>query len=109
MDLKYLKEKIFHDGKSLDVGFGRYTVDDTVVILLLHHGQIWSKATTCVPESGIDRNNQVLIKTWNENEGILEALRDSGIVEDTGKRVKTGYVEAFVCELLKKPKDFEDA
>lgn len=47
--------------------------------------------------------NQVFIKNWSENEGVLDELVRLGIVEDTGLRVPTGFVEAAVCKLLVAP------
>jgi len=40
------------------------------------------------------------IKTWTENEMISKALRESGLFEDTGKRHRTGFVEAEVWKLV---------
>jgi hypothetical protein len=37
-----------------------------------------------------------LAKTWSENAEIAKAALDSGLFEDTGKRVPTGFVEAQV-------------
>jgi hypothetical protein len=44
--------------------------------------------------------NEVFIKNWNENEGVLQALVEAGIVEDTGHTIPTGYVKANVCTLI---------
>lgn len=41
-----------------------------------------------------------LIKNWSENEGILEALVDAGIVRDTGKKISMGLVYANIVEVL---------
>ncbi len=44
--------------------------------------------------------NEVLIKDYSENAGMLAALEEAGIVEDTGRTVRTGYVEAPIARLL---------
>jgi len=44
--------------------------------------------------------DRVLIKNWEENEGILQALTDAGIVVPTGIKHPTGFVEADECLLL---------
>jgi Rieske Fe-S protein len=43
---------------------------------------------------------EVIVKDWSENEGMLEALVNAGIVEDTGRVVRTGFVDANICKLL---------
>lgn len=54
--------------------------------------------TVCIP--GIKLNeNEVLVKTWGENEGLaVKALTELGF-QDTGKRVSTGFVQAEIWEL----------
>lgn len=42
---------------------------------------------------------EVCIKDWSENTGMLSELIRHGIVEDTGRRIPTGFVEAAVCRL----------
>ena len=46
--------------------------------------------------------NEIIIKDWSENEGMLDTLVKSGIVEDTGEVVQTGFVLANVCRILKR-------
>lgn len=43
--------------------------------------------------------NQVAIKSYAENEGLLEALVAAGVVKPTGQTVRSGYVEVPICEL----------
>lgn len=35
--------------------------------------------------------NCVFIKTWSENEGILEALEKAGVVKRTGRQILCGF------------------
>ena len=56
-------------------------------------------ATVNIPHATLDQD-EVLIKNWSENEGVLSALVASGVVKDTGKTVRTGFVFANVCKLL---------
>ncbi len=44
--------------------------------------------------------NQVLIKDYGENTGMLAALEKAGVVARTGRTVKAGFVSVEVCELL---------
>lgn len=44
--------------------------------------------------------NQILIKNWTENQGVLEALEEAGVVKRTPIICPVGYVYAHVCDLL---------
>lgn len=46
------------------------------------------------------KENEVLIKDYSENEGILSFLVENNIVRDTGYGVQSGFVYIPVCELL---------
>jgi hypothetical protein len=42
------------------------------------------------------KDGEFLAKTWSENEDIAKSALDSGLFEDTGRRIPTGWVEAQV-------------
>lgn len=48
-------------------------------------------------------DGEMFIKDYSENEGTLASLVANKIVEDTGKRVPVGFVEACVVRLLVEP------
>src|SRR5690606_13888910 len=83
--------------------YGFYEDNGRIAIQLIHveTGELVSVATVNLPVKL--RHDEVLIKDYSENEGMLEALVNAGVVEDTGKRVASGYVEIPVCRLLKRP------
>lgn len=56
-------------------------------------------ATVNLPDVELEAD-EVLIKTYSENAGMLETLIDAGVIEDTGKNVQSGYVVLPVCKLL---------
>jgi len=70
--------------------------------------QLWcedgpmGKATVCMPEYPLGEN-QVIIKDYAENAGMLKALVDAGVVKDTGNVAPSGYIVGNVCDLLVKP------
>lgn len=43
--------------------------------------------------------DEVAIKTWSENEGIVESLVEAGAIEDTGESLPVGRVFARICKL----------
>src|SRR5436309_716672 len=55
-------------------------------------------ATVNMPNVPLGKN-QVLIKDWSENEGMLAALTAAGVVKPTGETIRSGFVEVPVCEL----------
>lgn len=61
-------------------------------------GEPIATATINIPV--ILEHDEVLIKNYSENEGMLEALVDAGVVKPTGRVIQTGFVEVPVCKLL---------
>ena len=90
----------FARGKATLVA-GMYA-NDRIALKMYQKGE-----PLCVPSVNLPNTplgeNEIFIKNWSENEGVLEALVKAGIVEDTGQTVPTGFVEANVCRLLIDP------
>ena len=57
-------------------------------------------ATVNIPEVEL-KDDEVLIKDYSENEGMLDALERAGIVWRTGESVSNGRVTIPVAKLLK--------
>jgi hypothetical protein len=55
-------------------------------------------ATVNLPDAPLGKN-QVAIEDWSENEGMLAALIEAGIVKPTGQTIPSGYVDVPICEL----------
>lgn len=68
---------------------------------LIDDGELVLTATVNLPDEDLE-DNEVFIKDYSENDGILEVLVNAGIIEDTGKRVRSGFVTIPVCRVLKK-------
>ncbi len=66
-------------------------------------GEPVAVATVNCPEFPLG-TNQILIKDWSENEGMLQLLIDEKIVKYLNYDHPTGYVKANLCELLPKIK-----
>jgi hypothetical protein len=56
-------------------------------------------ATVNLPEHDL-QPGEIFVKTWRENDEMLDFLLRNIIVSDTGRNVPTGYVKARVCKLL---------
>ena len=90
-------------GLSCAPVFRRYADNDRIAILLrTPEGEPVATATVNQPDFNLEPN-QVLIKDYAENAGILAALVNAGIIEDTGKTVPVGHAQARLCRLLVQP------
>jgi hypothetical protein len=86
-----------------DVEFSKYRNGRTAILLVDRvDGSPIATATANLPLE-ILADNEVFIKDWMENEGILSALINAGIIEDTGRTVRNGFVFANVARILVKP------
>lgn len=57
-----------------------------------------ARATVNLPNTSLD-GDEVIIKDWSENEGMVTALREANVIEEVSFEVETGYVTAKVCKL----------
>ena len=98
---KHLKVKL--GGKEYNTYFSidRYSIGRrTAIELICSEDQSpFCTLTTNLPHVELEEQ-EVLIKTWSENEEIAKAALTSGLFRDTGKRVSTGFVQAEVWEVL---------
>lgn len=62
-------------------------------------GEPVATCTVNMPDYNL-AEGEICIKDYSENEGMLDFLVKEGIVEDTGKRLQSGYVTIPVCRLL---------
>jgi len=70
------------------------------VALMLNsdEGQV-ACATVNLAEHDI-QPDEIIVKTWGENEPMLDFLVTNHIVADTGREIRLGFVVAKVCKLL---------
>ena len=68
----------------------------TAIQLVCEDGSPMATASVNVPLA----DDEVIIKDWFENNGVLQAMIDAGIVEDTERVVLCGYELGNVCRLL---------
>ena len=65
----------------------------------VYKGEPIAMATVNLPEVEL-ADGEVFIKDYSENEGMLEALENAGVVKFTGQYVKSGFVIIPICKLL---------
>jgi hypothetical protein len=61
-------------------------------------GSPYGTLSVNIPETNIN-DNHVWIKDWSENEGVLNALVESGLVRDLGITQPCGFMNAHLVEL----------
>jgi len=91
MKIRFLNEEC-------DILFGTYDSGRISIRLMCADGEMMACATVNCPEIVL-KKNEVIIKDYSENAGILAALIESGVFVDTGKIVPVGYAEGVICRL----------
>ena len=85
------------DEPNASIRLAQYTNNRTAIQIFSPNGPEMT-ATVNIPDQPLEPD-QVLIKNWTENEGILEALIDNNVITDTGLLISTGFVQANLCTL----------
>lgn len=81
--------------------FGRYHNRRTAIeIIDLEDGCPVMMATVNLPDVSLSAD-EVIIKNYSENEGVLEFLIENGIVSAPVRSVSSGWVTCPVVKLLK--------
>jgi hypothetical protein len=79
----------------------KYAEGERVALLLRDVKTRESIVTATVNEPDFPlSDDEVLIKNWSENAGIVEALVGAEIVEVVGEGPRCGFVRAVKCRLL---------
>jgi len=94
------KEPITVNVSGIDcvIQLGRYRDNGRLALILLEKEtrDEMTVATVNMPEIFL-QSGEILLKNWSENQGILEALQEAGVVEPTGLTYRSGFVEVPKC------------
>lgn len=88
---------------EVDIIYKFYLNGRTAIALVDEFGERVATATVNLLDAELpndDEHDYVLIKTWSENENMLDFLIKNGIVEDMGIDVPTGFVKARLVKLI---------
>lgn len=89
-----------HEDDPVTVREGRYGNGSTALQVFSAVGELLCTPTVNLGAYGMHpQSGNVFIKTYSENEGVLEALQVAGIVGDVIKRFTVGYVEDGAAEV----------
>jgi hypothetical protein len=80
---------------------------DGSIKLQLYHPQEGPIATATVylPHAAFDKSTHVAIKDYSENEGMLNALINAGVVAPPDIYIPSGHVKIPICKLLLERKE----
>lgn len=87
-------------GTECEVCADRYMSSDRLAITLMtkEDGLPMARATVNMSEHDL-KDDEVLIKDWSENEGMIEALADGKVIEKVLDEVQAGLTTAKKCRL----------
>ena len=80
--------------------FAKYKNNQVAIKLFdLSDGMPYATATLCV-EDNLLKEDEVAIKDYSENEGILQSLIDAKIVEEPHAFIQSNFVKIPICKLV---------
>lgn len=90
---------------DVELEFSKYSNNNRTAIELIDttDGDCVCMATVNLPYELIE-SDEVAIKDYSENEGVLKFLVDNKIVSEPIRTVAAGYVTFPICKLLVEPK-----
>jgi len=86
-------------GEDCTVSFVRYHNDRVAIELTCEDGSSMARATVNLPEVPL-AEDEVAVKDYSENAGMLSALMSAGIVSAPVRWVESGWVKVPVCRVL---------
>ena len=92
------KHMIVH-GENVQAVCTKFMNGRTCILLLTEDGCPYIRCVANVPEVDLE-DDEVVIRTYGECEGILPILQEAGIVGPALKYVVGGHVRMPVCKLL---------
>lgn len=89
------------NGETLNIIEARYTDGAPAILLEDEEGDAYATFSTNLDDTN-RAEGEVLVKTWSENEDLRQPMLDTGLFEDTGRRVPNGFIEAEVWRRVAK-------
>lgn len=92
-------------GYNCYLSFGKYS-NDRIGFELLDEEDAGcvAIATINMPEVNV-KSDEVIIKDYSENDGMLDILVEAGVVSEPLRFVASGFISAPVCKLLVTPNE----
>lgn len=88
---------------NCEIRFSKYVNNNRTAIGLFdtENGENVAIATINMPDEYL-KEDEVIIKDYSENEGMLDCLVEAGIISEPIRLARAGYQLANVCKLLKR-------
>jgi hypothetical protein len=84
---------------QLSLSFAKYANGQTAIKLFdMSDGLPFAVATVSVDDQLLE--DEVAIKDYSENEGILDSLIEAGVIDNPHEFIQSGWVKIPVCKLL---------
>lgn len=90
--------EIFWKNETLKVKIVKYPNGNNAIFILDEYGIPYAKAS--VNPDVILESDEVAIKNWSENKGILDVLVNAKIISEPYRVIQCGYEAAHICKLL---------
>tara|TARA_R100000329_G_scaffold26694_1_gene24934 strand:- start:1035 stop:1355 length:321 start_codon:yes stop_codon:yes gene_type:complete len=75
--------------------------DGNIAVQLFDGFSPYATLSVNLPEDAhLLEDNEFFVKSWSENEPLVEPLLSTGIFEDTGKRAFAGHITASIWRLI---------
>jgi len=87
--------------RSCTIHFDQYSMPPYPIAIGLRDtqtGELIATATVCLPRLQLEPD-EVVIKNCSENEGVLQALIDAGVVHPPHRHAHTVFIQADICRL----------
>lgn len=98
--MKTINHKSPYGNYQLGLQFAKYRNGQTAIKLIdMEDGMPYATATVCV-EDNLLKIDEVAIKDYSENVGILDSLIESNIIDNPHAFIQTGHVKIPICKLL---------
>lgn len=87
-------------GEQCEVSFAHYNNGRRAIELTIQEsGEPMAVASVNLPDEPIE-DDEVAIKNYSENEGILEVLIHANVISEPLREVDLGFVTVPICKLL---------
>jgi hypothetical protein len=93
---------------NCQLSFGKYQDGSTALLIRSSQGEPLIKVTSYLPEVILEED-QIIVKDYSENEGILQCLIELEIIEELEDLdpITSGFAILNVCKLLINPADYQ--
>ena len=100
-----LKPTVNHIGHELIVRFHYQPIERVDISLETEDGEPWCDATKNAP--GLD-HDEIAIKDYSENAGILQALYDAGYIEKPHRQEQSGFTQLEITRMTPAAKEMAE-